>query len=55
MAVALAEWVLLVLGFFQLVTGATVYSGICRATYLNGCMGHLISKCGVTCVSLGIR
>lgn len=40
---ATAERVLVILGFVQLVSGITVYSGICRGNYLNGCLAHLIS------------
>lgn len=39
---ATAERVLVILGFVQLISGITVYSGICRGNYINGCLAHLI-------------
>jgi hypothetical protein len=42
-AFATAERSLVILAFVQLLSGLTVYSGICRGNYLNGCMAHLIS------------
>lgn len=43
-AFATAERCLMILAFVQLLTGLTVYTGICRGNYQNGCMAHLISK-----------
>lgn len=40
---ATAERLLVILGFVQLISGVTVYSGICRGNYRNGCLAHLIS------------
>ena len=41
---ATAERTLVILAFKQLLTGFTVYSGICRDNYINGCLAHLISE-----------
>ncbi|KAF8529221.1 hypothetical protein BU17DRAFT_37380 [Hysterangium stoloniferum] len=41
-AIGTAERCLVLLAFAQLLSGITVYSGICRENYLNGCMAHLI-------------
>lgn len=49
MTVYIAEWVLVFFGYVELVTGGVVYSGICRATYANGCLAHLTSEC-LTCL-----
>lgn len=42
-SVYLGEWALVALAYVELVTGVVVYSGICRGTYANGCLAHLIS------------
>lgn len=44
MAIYFIEWGLVLLGYIQLVSGGVVYTGICRASYLNGCLAHLISE-----------
>lgn len=44
-AFAAAERSLVLAGFVQVLSGVTVYSGICRGNYLNSCMAHLISQC----------
>lgn len=44
MTVYIAEWALVFFGYIELVTGGVVYSGICRATYANGCLAHLTSE-----------
>lgn len=43
-AFATAERTLVVLAFIQLLSGIVVYTGICRGSYVNGCMAHLISE-----------
>lgn len=43
MAVYLGEWALVAFAYVEVVTGTVTYSGICRATYANGCLAHLIS------------
>lgn len=49
MTVYIAEWAMVFFGYIELVTGGVVYSGICRATYANGCVAHLTSEC-LTCL-----
>ena len=36
------ERFLVVMGFAQVLTGMVVYTGACRAQYINGCLAHLI-------------
>lgn len=43
-SVYFAEWLLVVFAYVEFISGTAVYSGICRATYSNGCLAHLISK-----------
>lgn len=43
-SVYFAEWGLVVFAYILFISGTAVYSGICRATYSNGCLAHLISK-----------
>lgn len=50
MTVYISEWALVFFGYVELVTGGVVYSGICRATYANGCLAHLTSEC-LTCLA----
>ncbi|KAF8324437.1 uncharacterized protein EI90DRAFT_2934701 [Cantharellus anzutake] len=42
MTVYVTEWILVALGFAQLLSGVAVYSGICHGGYLNGCLAHFI-------------
>lgn len=44
-AFATAERVLVFLGYMQLLTGGVVYTGVCRDSWVNGCLAHLISEC----------
>ena len=44
MTVYLTEWLLVGLAFAQLLSGVSVYSGICHGRYINGCLAHFISK-----------
>ncbi|KIJ56922.1 hypothetical protein M422DRAFT_88038, partial [Sphaerobolus stellatus SS14] len=41
-AYATAERTLVLMAFSALLSGLSVYSGICRGNYLNGCLAHLI-------------
>jgi len=41
---ATAERSLVLMAYAELLSGLTVYSGMCRGNYLNGCMAHLISE-----------
>ncbi|KAF8322170.1 hypothetical protein DL93DRAFT_2050842 [Clavulina sp. PMI_390] len=41
-SVYIGQWALVALAYVELVTGVIVYSGICRATYGNGCLAHMI-------------
>ncbi|KDQ16101.1 hypothetical protein BOTBODRAFT_31175 [Botryobasidium botryosum FD-172 SS1] len=38
----ITERVLVVYAYTLVLSGATVYTGICRGNYINGCMAHLI-------------
>lgn len=40
---ATTERVLVFLGYMQILTGIVTYTGICRDSYVNGCLAHLIS------------
>ncbi|THH05011.1 hypothetical protein EW145_g5110 [Phellinidium pouzarii] len=41
-AFAAAERVLVFLGYMQVLTGIVTYTGVCRDSYVNGCLAHLI-------------
>ncbi len=44
MGVYLTEWLLVGLAFAELLSGVSVYSGICHGHYINGCLAHFISE-----------
>lgn len=44
-AVTLSERLLVFLAWVMMLSGISVYTGICRQNYLNGCLAHLISQC----------
>lgn len=46
---ATAERVLVFLGYMQVLTGLVTYTGVCRDTYVNGCLAHLISTYIIRC------
>ncbi|KAL5530449.1 hypothetical protein ACEPAF_6707 [Sanghuangporus sanghuang] len=41
-AFATAERALVIMGYAQVITGMVSYTGICRDSYINGCLAHLI-------------
>ncbi|KAF8579328.1 hypothetical protein K439DRAFT_1638077 [Ramaria rubella] len=51
-AFSTAEHCLVILAFTQLLSGITVYTGICRQYYINGCMAHLIKGSIFWCYGL---
>lgn len=46
--VYIAEWVMVILAYAEMITGGVVYSGICTNTYANGCLAHLISESSIS-------
>lgn len=42
-AFATAERALVFLGYMQVLTGMVTYTGVCRNSWVNGCLAHLIS------------
>lgn len=40
---ATAERVLVFMGYMQFISGLVTYTGVCRDSYVNGCLAHLIS------------
>ncbi|EJD00923.1 uncharacterized protein FOMMEDRAFT_147616 [Fomitiporia mediterranea MF3/22] len=39
---ATAERILVFMGYMQFITGLVAYTGVCRDSYVNGCLAHLI-------------